>query len=533
MSALAGSGALVRLILWRDRWLLALWVVLPALYAAYAVSFTESTNPTAADRLAYVTEINANSGFLMLYGRAFGSSVGALSTWRAGDILWIVALASLLTVIRHTRAEEEAGRRELLGAAAVGRHAGLAAALIVVLGANAVLAALIALGMVSQGIPAAGSVALGLKVAAVGWVFAAMAAVVAQLTESARAARGVAVATLGATFVLRALGDSAGGGGASWLSWLSPFGWAHEIRPYAGERWWILAPAAGFVVALAAAAVVLASRRDVGAGVVRRQLGPADGSPALRSPLALAWRLHRGPLLAWTIGFVVLGAVWGGAAEGAGDLFRSSQQVGELFERLGGNAAPSDIFLSGMMSIFGLIAAAYAVQAALRLRSEEEGQRTEPLLATAVARVQWASSHLVFALAGPAVALAAAGLAGGLVYGLSVDDVAGELPRVVAGAIAQLPAVWVLAGVTLALFGLRPGLAWAGWAALAVFALLGQLGAMLDLSDTLLDVSPFTHIPKLPGGEATVTPLVWLVALTGALVLAGLAGFRRRDVPSG
>jgi ABC-2 type transport system permease protein len=40
------------------------------------------------------------------------------------------------------------------------------------------------------------------------------------------------------------------------------------------------------------------------------------------------------------------------------------------------------------------------------------------LLVTSVSRLRWAAGHLVFALLGPAVVVAAAGLASGLVYGL-------------------------------------------------------------------------------------------------------------------
>jgi ABC-2 type transport system permease protein len=161
----------------------------------------------------------------------------------------IVGLISLLTVIRHTRTEEETGRRELLGATVVGRHAGLAAALAATFGANLVLAALVALGMLSQDLPASGSLALGLELAAAGWIFAAVGAVAAQLTDSAAGARAIAISALGAAYLLRVVGDLSGqaGGGLSWLSWLSPIGWAHRIRPYGDERWWLLALAAGLI----------------------------------------------------------------------------------------------------------------------------------------------------------------------------------------------------------------------------------------------------------------------------------------------
>jgi ABC-2 type transport system permease protein len=180
--------------------------------------------------------------------------------------------------------------------------------------------------------------------------------------------------------------------------------------------------------------------------------------------------------------------------------------------------------------VLGVAAAGYAVQATLRLRAEEEGLRAEPVLAGAVGRVPWAVSHLVFGMVGPAVALAGFGLTAGLVYGLVGGDVGGELPRVLGGALAQLPAVWVLSGVAVALFGLLPRLAPAGWAALAVFAFLALLGPLLQLDRWVMDVSPFSHLPRLPGGEVAAAPLAWLVGLAAVLAAAGLTGFRRRDV---
>jgi ABC-2 type transport system permease protein len=46
----------------------------------------------------------------------------------------------------------------------------------------------------------------------------------------------------------------------------------------------------------------------------------------------------------------------------------------------------------------------------------------------------------------------------------------------------------------------------------------------------MLDISLFTHIPKLPGGEVSAEPLIWLVGVAAVLTIAGLVGFRRRGV---
>ncbi len=184
------------------------------------------------------------------------------------------------------------------------------------------------------------------------------------------------------------------------------------------------------------------------------------------------------------------------------------------------------------MGILGLIAAAYAIQATLRLRVEESSLRAEPVLATVVGRLRWAGSHLVFSVLGPTVALAAAGLAAGLAHGLNTGHVGRELPRVLGAAMVQLPAVWLLAAIAVALFGLLPRLALAAWGALAVCLLFLLVGASVQLSQWLLDASPFTHIPKAPGAAVSATSLAWLAAVAAALAVAGLVGLRRRDIPA-
>jgi ABC-2 type transport system permease protein len=532
MTELAGAGRLVRLILRRDRWLLLLWIlVLAVLPLSYASSFAQLF-PSEAGRQAYAAGTASNPSVVSLLGPVYGVSVGALTVQRSSMILLIVGLISLLTVIRHTRTEEEAGRRELLGAAVLGRHAGLTAALLATIAANLVLGILITLGLMSRHLPAGGALAFGLAVAAVGSVFAAVGAVAAQLTDNAGGARGFGLGVLGVSFLLRLTGDAGGqAGGASWLSWLTPLGWGQHIRAFADERWWVLGLPPALIVALVAVAYPLSARRDLGAGILPPRLGPAAAATYLRSPLGLAWRLHRASLLGWAAGFAALGAVLGGAADAAAAAVKGSQAVGDIMARLGGQASFTDAYLAGVLSLVALAAAGYAIQAALRMRTEEANLRSEPVLAASVDRLRWTTSHLVFALLGPAAALTIAGLTAGLTYGLAAGDVAGQLPRVLAGALVQLPAVWVFAGFTVLLFGLLPRLATASWGALAICLFLGQLGAILQLSQWALDISPFTHIPKIPGGELALTPLISLVGIAIALTGAGMLGFRRRDIP--
>ncbi|MEV6601793.1 ABC transporter permease [Actinoplanes sp. NPDC051346] len=530
---MTGTGSLVRLILRRDRLLLSLWVVVLALVpVGYVGSFRELF-PTEAERLQYATVSAGNAGFVALYGPLHGSGLGELVAWRGGFLPVMVALFSLLTVIRHTRTDEEAGRTELIGAGVVGRHAGLAAALIVTLGAAVVLALILAPALIAQGLPGTGSVLLAAEYALAGWVFAAVGAVAAQLAAGARTARAIAVTALGGAYLLRLAGDvsGAGDGPVSWLSWLSPIGWVQQMFPYGGNRWWPGALAVVVTAALIGAAVALAARRDVGAGLVAPRPGPATAAPALRTPVALAWRLHRGLLAGWLAGFVALGLVFGGVVRSVADLTSGNPALARIFERMGGASGVTDSFLAGTTGLMGLIAAAYAVQATLRLRDEESAGHAELVLVAGASRLRWVGSHLLFSLVGPAVALAVGGAVYGVMAGLTLND-AGQFSRVLGGMLAQLPAVGVLGGLTLLLFGVVPRAAAAAWGAVAGCLLLLLTGATLGLSQWVMDLSPFTHLPHLPGGEPSVTPFVVLTAVAVAFAGAGLAGARRRDVPA-
>jgi len=527
-----GTTKLIRLILRRDRVLMPVWVLFLAVVPISYIATIDGLFPTDAGKAGYAATSAHNAGFVALYGQLFGSSIGELVAWRAGFLPVMVGLAAILTVIRHTRTEEEAGRRELIGATVVGRHASLAAALIVTCGASLVLGLVLAAGMSGQDLPGAGSLAFGLQLAASGWVFAGIAAVAAQLTAGSGAARGIAITVLGAAYLLRAVGDVSGmtAGPLTWLTALSPIGWVQAVRPYGDDRLWLAGVVALATVVLMLAAVLLESRRDVGAGLLPPRPGPTAGK--LASPLALAWRLHRGLLAAWVGGFLVLGVVLGYLAEGVGDLVGENKQLADVFTRLGGASGLIDNYLSGIAGLFGLIAGAYAIQAMLRARAEEAGGRAEPVLSTAVGRLRWAGSHLFFSLLGPAVVLFAAGLAMGITHGLNTRDLGGELPSMLASTMVQLPAVWILSAVTVLLFGVLLRFVAAAWVVLAACVLFGMVGSAIGLDQWVLDISPFTHLPHLPGGDVTALPLVLLPLIALVLTVSGMTGFRRRDLAS-
>jgi ABC-2 type transport system permease protein len=529
MSSYAGARALTRLALRRDVALLAGWVAAFVLVAAVSAAATVDFYPSSS-RVAAADAVNRSQALVALYGRVYDpTSIGALSMIKTGSLGAVfVAMLTVVLVVRHTRADEEAGRTELAGGTALGRGAPLAAALLLALVANLLLAVFTAAALSVAGLPLDGSIAFGLAWAGVGLTFAAIAGAVAQLTTSARTAVTLSAAVLGVVYVLRALGDTAGAGGPRWLSWLSPIGWAQQFRPYAGNRWWVLAITLGFAAVVAFAAFVLASRRDLGAGLLRTRDGPASASRLLGSPLALAWRLHRGALVGWAVAFAAVGILMGGVASNVGD-FLNNPSARDFITKLGGQKGLIDAFLAVELGFAGVVASAYGIQVVMRLRSEETGLHAEPVLATAVGRVRWAMSHISIALGGTALLLVLAGAGAGLARSVQAGA-ASQFAPILVGALVQLPAVWVLAAIVVAAYGLAPRLVAIGWVALAGFVLLGELGPLLDLSQWAMDISPFAHVPKLPGGTFSTMSIVVLTAVAALLGGVGLVGLHVRDI---
>jgi ABC-2 type transport system permease protein len=525
-SLFSGTVALLRLYLRRDRIVLPLWVLLLSVpLATVYVGSIEAVYPNQADRAAFAASIMASPAQRALYGCIYGDSLGAAGIWKAGMFHTLIAVAVILTVIRHTRADEETGRTELIDSTAVGRYASLTAALILGSGASILTGLIGFAGLLTTDVPAAGSLAFGLALACSGLVFTAVAAIAAQLSPSARVARGWAFAVLALAFTLRAVGDA----GAGAVSWLSPLGWSLQVRPYAGDRFWVLALHLVTMAVLVAVAYRLLARRDVGAGLIAERPGPGEARASLRGALSLAWRLDRGSVLLWTIGLCLYGLIIGSVVHGIGDEVGSAS-ARDLVARLGGTGVLEQAFIAVAFSMLGMVTSAFAISLTLRLHNEESSMRAETLLAGAVSRTRWLASHFAIALAASAAALMMAGLSTGLTYGAAADDIGGKLPLVLGTAAVQLPAVWLLAAVTLALLGFVPRFTPVAWGVLVGFIALYLLGSLSGFPQWLLNLEPFAHIPLVGTGGFTVTPLVWLLGIDVVLAAAGAIAFRRRDL---
>ena len=525
MKGLLGTPALIRFVLRRDRIRLPVWIgsILVITYAsAEAVA---GTYDTPAEIASYAENLGNSPATTAMAGPPVAlEQVGGILVYETSlTALLGVALMAAFTVVRHTRGEEEEGRTELLVSTVVGRHAGAAAAVLVAAAASVLVGLGVAGSMLAVDMPAHGAWLYGAAVAALGLVFAAVAGVAAQLMSHGRSATGLVLAVLAVSFLLRAVGDVQ----ESFLSWLSPIGWSQQVRVLDENRWWPLLFSIAMTFGLLAATVVLATRRDVGSGIVPARPGPADAAPGLRSPLALAWRLQRGSVLAWAVGVFALGAMFGSLSEEMQNMVRDNPTLAQYFDVTGGSI--TDALFASALLFNGLGAAAFAVASVLRIRHSETVGTMEPVLATGVSRTRALLEPLVVTVVGTALMLVVGAVGAALAWAAQSGEV-GPALQLVALSLVYAPGVLVLVGLAVALVGLVPRLSVLAWAGVAVTFVVGWLGGLLDLPAWLNGLSPFEHLPLVPVDDVSAAPLVVLSAVALVLAAGGLWGFRRRDV---
>jgi ABC-2 type transport system permease protein len=482
---------------------------------------------TPADLQEYATLAQADAALKAFAGPGYGLDDPTLGAVVMNETLVytfiIVALMCMFLLTRHTRAEEETDRAELVRAAVVGRQATLAAAVVWVAIVNVVVAFGLALSLLAFGLSLTGTVAYSAASCAVGMVFIGVAAVSAQVASSARAANAATGVALGMSFLLRAVGDL----GTGWVTWLSPLGWAQSVRAFADERWWILAPLVLSAIALTYGGVVLSAGRDLGAGFFEQRPGPVEASPRLASPLALAARLQRTSLIGWTIGLSILGFFYGIVADQAEQMLEN-EAIADFFAQVG-VGTPTELFLATTVLMTGLLTSGYTVSTVLRLRTEEVAVRAEPVLATPVSRRTWLLSYMVVAAVGTVIVMVAAGLATGLGTAAQLGDL-GQILPLLGAVLVMVPALLVLAAVTVALIGWRSRWGPLAWAAVAVSAVSGLLAETLNLPQWARNVSPFEHVPAMPAASFELLPTVLLTTIAVGLTLLGIVAMNRRDI---
>lgn len=523
-----GTKTLIKLAIRRDRVRIPLWIIGLSLLVVLVTLAYQEFSVEEMEQMVLLGSTNPGMRLLVSpIDPEYATKRGVFLLFRMSFILAIlVAIMTMQLVFRHTRHNEETGSAELLGSMILGRYAFVSSALFVACGSSLGVILGFFLSFSLGGLDLFSSFVAGLSYGVFGLFFAGIASITAQLAESTKGAFGLSSITLAIVFMINALGNltgtvqATGGWEPTFLVWFSPLFYIQRVYPFAHNSWEYLLLPFSFSILLICFSFFLVNRRDVGRGMLKARRGPAFAAPSLLSPLGLALRLQRGSLIGWSIPLLLFGLMMGAASTEFGEAIADNEMLAQFL-------SAESIHFSFLAIVAGVLSM-YTAQALKLLRLEEQS-RLEALLVTGVNRVQWMMSHILCSVLGTLFLLLLFSLAG------SLPNLAGiDLLEVLKAALYQGTALFTLAGLLVALFGLFPKVSSLLSGVIVFTSLLTgpAFGPLLQVPETLQKVSPFSHVAMRPS-EVSFSSLGVLLVLGSLFFLLGIYTFRSRDLSMG
>ncbi|WP_096270762.1 ABC transporter permease [Paucisalibacillus globulus] len=528
-NSLSGTGRLSRFILRRDRVRLPLWILGIVFFTFIIPSAFLDLYPSQEDRDIMAETMN-NPAMVAMAGPADfeNYTIGVMTAHQMLIFTAIVVgLMSILLVTRHTRADEEDGRIELVRSLPVGRLSNLHATIIVYVVTFILLALIIGLGLFALNIESMdleGSLLYGAVLGATGIFFTGLTAVFAQASESSRGTIGLSITVLILAYLLRAIGDVSN----EVLSWLSPLGLVTQTDVYSTNNWLPVIVLLGAAFVLVVLANYLNSVRDMGAGFIPAKPGRKYASTFLQSPIGLGVRLQRTAIISWAIGMFVMGASYGSVLGDLESFFAGSEELQNMLVAAEGYTL-TEQFLPMLMMVMSILATVPAVMNINKLYGEEKKGRVEHVLSKAVSRSKLISSYLLISIVNGFVMLSLTGI-GLWAAGTSVVEDGLDFGMVYGATMVYYPAVLVMISLAVVLIGWFPRRTSLIWLYVFYSFFVLYLGGLFQFSEWVGKLSPFGYIPQLPIEEMDWIGSIILVFVSAVLAVIGIIGYCRRDI---
>ncbi|MFT4048627.1 MAG: hypothetical protein QM648_02175 [Solirubrobacterales bacterium] len=481
--------------------------------------------PTLQDKQAFAASFGNNAGIRIFYGVPHDLlTSGGYVSWRVGGTMALFLAVWGLLAGARVRAEEDAGREELVLAGPLARGTVFQSFVLAVLAGALVVGVGGALALIAGGLPVVPSLFLALSDTLVGVVFAGIGSLFAQLAPSRRTAVGLSMGAFALAFLIRVIADTTS---AEWLRWLSPIGWAEEMQPFVGAR-----PAAALVPIAASALLFFAAqklllRRDIGSGMFASHDRRSPKLGLLGSPIALGLRLERGSLLAWSLGVAAMALVFGAIAHSVTSGL--TEQVADVVQNFGADDLTAQVYIGFLFVMYAFAACLFVCAHLAAVRHEESEGRLETELAEPVGRISWIGGRMLIAVFGVVAIGALAAIASWI--GANVTGTNVGLVDMFEVALNCLPSSLLFLGLGALVFATLPR-ATSGvvYGLVSAAFIWWMLGSALDVPSWTLDLTPFHHIALWPAqsfntGSALIMSAIGLLAIAAALPL-----FRRRDL---
>ena len=506
----------------------------------------------------------ANPAMIAMAGPAYAEAHGTFGAFYT-NLMYIftalsVGIMNIFLVVRHTRADEEKGRYEVLRSLPMGRLASINAAMITAVIVNTTLTVLMGLfmylagGVGYTGMSFGGSILWGVGLGAVGLVFAALTALFCQLSAITRSVMAYSFVALILLYLVRAPGDT--NPDMEWLALISPLGLVMRTQTFGYDFWWPVLVLLLTAAVLTAVAYRLNASRDIDQGLLPSKPGRPHGGRLLKSATGLNFRLQRFLVIMVLVGMLMLGASYGAFL---GDI-ESFVATNEFYQTLILSPAGIDIsllyelpveyaislmnqmlsaagftviemfagFVGGMMALMGLAA---LIVFTLKAKSEEKDIRAELVLAGSVSRTNYLLGFVVIAFVSAVLMQVVMGLG---LYGLAIGTLANPADLsfvfVMQSVLVYVPALWIMIGVSVLMLGLWPkgtGVVWGYYGYTFFMDFIGGFGIF---PEWMRYTTPFGFVPQLPVDEINFVTMGLMTAVAVGLTVIGFLFYNRRDI---
>ena len=471
-----------------------------------------------------------NPGLRALLGVPWDlSTSGGFVAWRDQMALLLLGgIWALLAATRLLRGAEELGLAEVVLAGRVTRREFVLSVLAAIGLASLVDTLVLVVVLIANGESLAPSLLFGLGIGLSVFTIGVVGALWAQLVPVRRRAAGLAAVTVGVLFVLRMAADATTSLG--WLRWVTPFGWVENLRAFDTNNVLALLPLVLVPALLLVATLMIAERRDLGAGLVPVGDVASAHNRLLGSPLALAWRRRQRELLGWGTSLLLVGLLYGYLAGEVVRFVRDDPNYRKLVEQFGiGDLVTVEGYLAMMALMLSLVIAAYAVVVVHGDVEDEESGRLDLVYSGVVTRTRWFVALSASTLVGAVVLNIVTGV--GLAVGASWGSAGVGVLDALGAVVSLLPVVVLVLALSLAALGLRPRtVVWVGGGVLAVSAVVTFFGPAFNWPQWLLNLSPYDHIGAVPQTGFDVAGTTLLLVLSAAAVLLAWWAYDRRDL---
>lgn len=515
-------------------WLkIAIWsIVLIGLFVGVAAKFTDLYG--SKDSIDQIVKTLKSPAMIALFGKMPAGPYTTADIFASEMTVFMAIVAAIMNfyfIIHNTRGEEETGILEIIQAHAVGRLSSLSATLVESFIFNLGIGLVYSIGLQFAGLTGTdtnGNFLLGLGLGLTGFMFASIAALIAQLTDNSRTTNILSYAVFGIMYLARMVTDISD----SKYTWLVPMGWVEKFSTYKDNNWLPIILMVILSAILIIIALFLNSHRDIGSGLIATKPGRANASQFLRGPISLFWRLNRVSIIVWFLGMIILGATYGSIFNTIGDIVKTNPMMKQLLSTSAINTANLLIikeFIGMLLIVFAALALIPGISLVNYLQTGETKGYLEIIHSTSTSRFK-----LFFSIVGLAIVTSIMILFAGI-YGISVGGNAVmnhpiAMSVFMRGFYGYLSPMLVMLSISIFLIGWLPRFVSVNYGYLILGFLIQYFGKLLKLPSWTDKITPFGFITHVPVKSLDIATFWWQIGIALSLIIIGYLGYRRRDL---